>query len=164
MEDERKKGRTRRDKRESEIGIGETARGETAEGERARDVGACLRARKRNRVFLQFNFTGASTREAFTSAGEIDLPVPPPLPPPFNHPLPPPFSLNPPLSRLLLETFLRSPKVTRNLAGFPPEFRLNIIHIAGASRVSFLCGKKGETTTAPSIHFSSLSPLGSGRR
>lgn len=47
------------------------------ERERTKDVRACLRARKRNRVFLQFNFTGASTREAFTSAGGTDLLLPP---------------------------------------------------------------------------------------
>lgn len=74
-----------------------------------------MRARKRNRVFLQFNFTGVSTREAFTSAGGTDLLVPPPRPTPPASPA--------------LGTSLRSRKVTRNLADLPPEFRLNITHV-----------------------------------
>lgn len=98
------------------------------EGERARergrtkDIGACLRARKRNRVFLQFNFTGASTREAFTSIRETDLPAA--------------SNFTPLPSIFLLETPLRSLKVTRNLAGFPPEFRLNIIRLVDKRRRS----------------------------
>lgn len=95
------------------------------EKERTKDVAACLRASKRNRVFLQFNFTGASTREAFTSARETD----------FTRPAAASNFASLP-SRFLLETPLRYLKVTRNLAGFPPEFRLNIIHLVDKRRRS----------------------------
>jgi len=90
------------------------------------------RERKRNRVLLQFNFTGASTREAFTSAEGTDLLVPPPHPTPSKSraltSLFPSVSLASPPFGKLSPRFL---KVTRNLAGFPPEFRLNIIHVTG---------------------------------
>jgi len=114
------------------------------ERERAKDVGTCLCARKRNRVFLQFNFTGASTREAFTS-GEGN-----PLAIAFNSP-----------ATLALETSLRSRKVTRNLADLPPEFRLNIIHVVDKRHRSLLLSsslrQQGETPTLRDYPF--LFPL-----